>query len=590
MDPIVVAALREHPPFDEMEPEAIAWLGSRLKLAYHPRGEAIVTPEQGPPDRLRILKQGRVQGEVALGPGECFPIGALLGRRAAEYAYRAESDVFCWELAAEDFRALLERSARCRGFFTDRLAMMLGRAQRELRIQAAEASLDGAGMLAPLASALRRAPVSCGAATPLHEAVRRMREERVGSLVIVDAAGVPVGIFTTADLLAHAAARAPMEAPLASRMSRDPVTLEAEAPLAEAAVAMARHGIRHIVVTRDGRLAGVVSERDLFALQRVGLRGTSERIRRAQDGAQLAEAAADIRRLVRQLLAQGMTAEPLTAMTSALNDELTRRAIELAAARHTLPARWCWLALGSEGRVEQTFVTDQDNALLFFPDLFVAGENLEGTRSALVAFADEVNRTLDACGFPLCKGDIMARNPRWCLTLEEWRAVFDGWIRRPGPLAVLHALIFFDFRALAGEARLAGELRDGVLAQTRAGRAFCRALAAAALETRPPLGLLTDFALDELDLKLHGARFFVDAARVLALAAGEPATGTAPRLRAAGEPAAVEAFHFIQLLRLRREGNRLRVAELNAVERRMLKEALRQASTLQDRLRLEYAL
>jgi CBS domain-containing protein len=356
------------------------------------------------------------------------------------------------------------------------------------------------------------------------------------------------------------------------------VALEDEATLADAAIAMARHSIRHVAVTRDGKLTGVISERDLFALQRVGLARTAERIRLATDLGALVAAAGDIRSLARHLLAHGLAAEPLTALISALNDSLTQRVLELSAARHPLPEAWCWLALGSEGRMEQTFVTDQDNALIY-----------SGGEPPL-AFADEVNRNLDACGFPLCKGDIMARNPRWCLTLAEWRGVYDGWIRETDGEALLNASIFFDFRPLAGDARLAGALREGVLGQTRANRTFCRAMAETALRARPPLGLIKDFSADELDLKLLGARPFVDAARVLALGAGSPETGTAARLRGAGERTAVDAFHYIQSLRLKGEGNRVRVGELNDIERRVLKGAFRHAALLQERLRLDFAL
>jgi CBS domain-containing protein len=266
-------------------------------------------------------------------------------------------------------------------------------------------------------------------------------------------------------------------------------------------------------------------------------------------------------------------------MISALNDALSRRVIELAAAKRALPGAWCWLALGSEGRMEQTLITDQDNALI-----------MEGDKGVFLQFADQVNRDLDACGFPLCKGDVMARNPRWCLSPAQWRALFEGWIENTQPRALLEAAIFFDFRALAGEARLAGELREAVLARTRENRAFLRAMAQAALEAKPPLGLLADFSAAELDLKLAGTRPFVDAARVLALAAGVAETGTAPRLHAAGEATAVEAFHYLQTLRLRSDANRVRVEELSDIDRRVLKGAFRQAAILQQRLALDYGL
>ena len=584
MKSLVIPELRAHAPFDELEPEALDYLAQRLRLAYHARGELIVGPGSGEVDRLRIIKQGAVRGsggpaDVLLGPGEAFPLGALVARRATVYQYRAEADTFCWELEGPRFHELLERSARFRAFATQHLATLVERSHRALRAEAAASSLDGAGMLAPLKSVLRRGPVACAQDATLGEAIRRMHAERVGSIVVLDARGLPGGIFTTVDLLESVAGGAGLEEPIARRMTPRPVTLEEEATLADAALAMARHGFRHVVVTRDGKLTGVVSERDLFALQRLGLRRTAERIRAAARLEQLIEAARDICQLTRHLLAQGVAAGPLTAMVSALNDALTRRVIELAAARRSLAGAWCWLALGSEGRMEQTLVTDQDNALI-----------VEAQPPSFLAFADQVNRDLDACGYPLCQGDIMARNPRWCLTPAQWRAAFDDWIRNTDPEALLHAGVFFDFRALAGEPQMAGTLRDAVLAQTKANPAFCHAMAQAALQARPPLGLLSDFSEDELDLKLAGVRPFVDAARVLALSAGRAETNTAARLQAAGETTAADAFHYIQTLRLRRETNRVPVAELNDIDRRVLKGAFRQATLLQQRLALDFSL
>jgi CBS domain-containing protein len=435
-------------------------------------------------------------------------------------------------------------------------------------------------MLAPLKSVLQRGPVSCKPETPVREVLAAMRRERVGSIVIVDEESKPLGIFTTQDVLDRfAVPQADADGPIARIMTPNPLTLAEDATLAEAALAMVRRRIRHVAVTRDGRLAGVVSERDLFPFQRVGAARTAERIAVADTLEELVESARDARRLTRALLAQGVAAEQLTAMASALNDALTQRVIALAARGKALPDAWCWLALGSEGRMEQTFVTDQDNAIIY------AGE-----RGELLQFADEVNRNLDACGFPLCRGGFMARDPRWCLTAQEWRQVFDGWMRNYHPEALMNASIFFDLRPLAGNSRLAGKLREAVLAQAAANRAFLRAMAETALRVRPPLGLLSDFGRSEIDLKALGTRPFVDAARVLALAAGSAETGTAARLRGAGETTAVDAFHYLQMLRLRQGGNRVRVDELNEIDRRVLKESFRQLVRLQNRLRLDYQL
>jgi CBS domain-containing protein len=578
-----MAVLCQHAPFDEMDAASLRFLAGRLRLAYYPRDAVVLSPESGTADRLCVVKQGSVRAgagaaDLVMGQGECFPIGALIGRRATFYTYRAAEDCFLWELAADDFHRLVEQSGHFHAFCTRALATMVERSHRTQRAEAAQALLDRAGMLAPLHTVVVREPISCEPDVPVGQVLERLRDARIGSMVVVDGERIPVGIFTLPDVLDRVALPGlPLSTPIAEVMTQGPVTLEEEATLADAAVTMARRGIRHVVVTRDGQLAGVVSERDLFALQRTSLGRTSIRIRSAGSADELAGAAQDVREVARQLLAHGVAAEQLTTMTSALNDALTRRLIELAAARHKMPAAWCWLALGSEGRMEQTLVTDQDNALVV----------RDGDPP--LAFADEVNRGLEACGFPLCKGDIMARNPRWCLDVRQWRAVFDGWIRHPHPDALLHATIFFDFRPLAGDGRLAGTLRDAVLTQARATPAFLRAMTEVALQSRPPLGLLRDFAADQVDLKLSGARPFVDAARVLALAVGSAETGTAPRLRGAGLTTAADAFNYLQTLRLR-HGNRVSTVALGAIDRRILKEAFRQAALVQERIRLDYRL
>ena len=615
-----VTALKAHPPFDQMGSKSLRVLASRLQLAYYPRGTAIVTPEGGVVQRLHILKQGQVRGaaagtlrgavDVVMGVGECFPLGAMLGQRATVYTYRAEEDSFCWELPAEDFQKVMARSARFHAFCTRHLATLVEQSHRALRADASEGVAGG--MLRPLREVIARPPVSCPPETPVREVLKTMHELRIGSMVIADANGTPKGIFTTLDVLERVALpQADVGAPISGLMSEGVICLEEEAPVVDAALAMVHHAIRHVVVTRDGRLTGVVSERDLFGMQRSSLRRIVESVNAAVTSPQLAEAVADVRSLARALLAQGVAAEQLTQMTCALNDSIAQRVIELTAPRHVLKGEWCWLALGSEGRLEQTLATDQDNALIFTTE----GE-LEAARRTFLVFAQEVNLALDACGFPLCKGEIMARNPKWCLTLEEWRGVFTGWIRSPQPEALLNASIFFDFRALAGEARLAGDLRATVLQAAAGNPAFRRAMVENALRSRPPLGLLRDFTTDgsaafpgTLDLKGHGARPFVDGARILALAHGVAATSTAARLRGAtaagalpqAEAAAMmEAFHYIQTLRLRRQylepdivagaENRIDPARLNAMDRRVLKAALRQASVLQERLKLDYEL
>ena len=315
---------------------------------------------------------------------------------------------------------------------------------------------------------------------------------------------------------------------------------------------------------------------------------------------------ADAARALEHDWAQSAPAAALTRLISAVSDALTRRAIALAGADLPPPAaRWCWIALGSEGRQEQTFVSDQDNGIVF-DDSADPG----GLRRHLLPLARRVNQLLDDCGFALCPGGIMAGNPACCLSLHEWRERFDRWISEGDPLALLNATIYFDLRPLAGDLALASALSAWTVRRAADNRRFLFQMADNALRRRPPLGLLHRFAPEKsgphagaIDLKHNAAALYVDAARVLGLACGADACRTVGRLRIAAQrqllhPAEAadweDSFHFIALLRLRLQQQRylrgeamdnyLRPDTLEAGERRALLHALRAAGAMQQRL------
>ena len=621
----VVEFLRGHPPFDHVEEATLAALAAACRVAYFARGEIIVAPASGIPTAFYIVHKGRVVVEqsdankaagtpdLAMGPGECFPLSALIGKRATTSTYRAAGDVFCYAVPAERLYELLHSSPALLEFSTRHLATLLARAQIQVHNRAGQAARDLQSMSSSLADLLRRSPVSCAEQASTGDVLDRMRDEKIGSMVITDAAGLPVGIFTERDAVVRvAAARLDVGTPIRQVMTPSPLALPVTASAGDAALLMARHGIRHVVVLEGGKFRGVVSERDLFALQRLSLRRISADIAAAGSVKDVQNAAARIRLLARNLLAQGIGAESLTQFIAELNDRVTCRVIELALARHSLgDVPFCWIALGSEGRLEQTFSTDQDNGIIFDVP---KGHSAAALRQRLLPFAEDVNQALAECGFPLCKGNIMAGNPDWCLSLDEWQATFSDWIRNSAPAALLNAAIFFDFRPLWGVAALADRLRDWLLAAASSNRRFLHQMAVNALQTQPPLGLVQDFATsgsgrdaNTVDLKAQGARLFVDVARIYALQYLIPATGTAARMRAfiatvgidQDEIAAVlDAFFFIQILRLRHDifdaddgassPNRINPDRLNPLERRILKEALRSARRVQKRLALDY--
>jgi CBS domain-containing protein len=466
-----------------------------------------------------------------------------------------------------------------------------------------------------LAAMIRRKPITVTPDSSLRDAVQAMAENRVGSIIIVEPeSGKPIGIFTLRDLLHRVAAKScDLDQMVMSVMSDSGLLmLNWRSTVYQAALVMARHGVHHvIVVDAAGKLVGIVSQEDIYELQSGGGKAISGAIRGARDMDGLIAAADDIRRLAERTLAEGGAAEALTQLISTLNDHLTVRLIELTRLDFDLPkVPWAWLAFGSEGRYEQTLSTDQDNGIVFS----VTADQAEATRQAFLLFAAEVNQRLDALGFPLCKGNVMASNPELCLSVDEWHRRFGSWLRSSTPQALLDATIYFDFRPLYGDESLADELGDWLTRNIPEATLFLRFMAENALRARPPLGMIRDFSFDDnaeyphtIDLKAFGTRLFVDAARILALANGIRETGTIERLRAAAEKgkvgrddisALVDSFHFLQQMRFRQQqegtpmgmANRVDPEKLNELDRLVLKEAFKQAKKLQARLQLDYRL
>jgi CBS domain-containing protein len=223
---------------------------------------------------------------------------------------------------------------------------------------------------------------------------------------------------------------------------------------------------------------------------------------------------------------------------------------------------------------------------------------------------------LDQCGFTLCTGNVMASNPALCLSFAEWEQLFRGMVESATPQNLLKSTIYFDFRTIWGDTAAGEALHRRVVEIAAHNSLFLHTMAGNCMAIKPPLAMFRDFATEKdadgthrLDLKVRGLTPFVDAARVLALESGILEANTPKRLRAlvkAGilsdeDAGAFErSFAFVQLLRMREHqrqsaagepmNNRLDPEDLNPMDRRILKEAFREARRLQKKLEVRYQL
>ncbi|MDD2106577.1 DUF294 nucleotidyltransferase-like domain-containing protein [Pseudomonas asiatica] len=620
--------LQRFPPFNQMEHSHLAYLVEQCQLRFYASGESIVKPADGPVEHFYIVKQGRVVGErqhlvkpgvettFEITSGECFPLAALLGERATRTEHLAGEDTFCLQLNKAAFIRVFSMSEVFRDFALRGVSSLLDQVNQQVRQRAVETLGTQYSLNTPLGELAMRHPVVCSPDTPLRDAVRLMHEQQVGSIVVVDPQRYPTGIFTLRDLRqVVAAADADLGAPIARHMTAQPFYLSPQASAFDAAMAMTERHIAHVCLVENRRLCGVVSERDLFSLQRVDLVHLARTIRHAPRLDTLVSLRGEISQLVERMLAHGASSTQITQIITLLNDHTVCRVIELALAERGDPGvPFSWLCFGSEGRREQTLHTDQDNGILF-----EAADSAEADaiRARLLPLAQYINQCLAQCGFTLCKGNVMAGNPELCLSRSEWGRRFAGFVREASPENLLGSSIYFDLRVVWGDEQGCEQLRQGLLDQVADNRIFQRMMADNALRQRPPVGRLREFVLTRqgndkaatLDLKVQGLTPFVDGARLLALANGIGACNTLERLRqlvakgvieALDGAAYEEAYHFIQQTRMQQHqrqardnlpySNRLDPDSLNHLDRRILRESLRQAQRLQSSLALRYQL
>jgi CBS domain-containing protein len=618
--------LQKFPPFNQMDTAHLAYLVENCQLRFYGEGETIIKPADGPVAHFYIVKQGRVHGErphsarrgtettFEIATGECFPLAALIGERATRTEHLAAEDTFCLLLSKAAFVKLFAVSNPLRDFALRGVSSLLDQVNQQVQLRAVETLGAQYSLDTRLGELAMRQPIGCAPEMPLREAVKQMHEQHVGSIVVVDPQQRPLGIFTLRDLRRVVADGTALDQPIDSLMTPDPFHLPPDASAFDAAIAMTERHIAHICLVEHGKLCGVVSERDLFSLQRVDLVHLARTIRHAGTVETLAALRSDIRLLVDRMLAHGASSTQITHIITLFNDHTVCRVIELTIDDLGDPGvPFSWLCFGSEGRREQTLLTDQDNGILF-----EAHDDAEAAaiRGRLLPLAQEINQRLAQCGFTLCKGNIMAGNPELCLSRQEWARRFQGFVNEATPENLLGSSIYFDLRLVWGPSAGCEQLREELLTLIAGNTLFQRMLAENALRQRPPLGLIRDFVLarkgaekDTLDLKVQGLTPFVDGARVLALAHGVEGCNTLERLRALIEKGVIEpldgaayeeAYHFIQQTRMQQHqlqarnqqpySNRIDPDNLNHLDRRILRESFRQAQRLQSSLALRYQL
>jgi PAS domain S-box-containing protein len=311
-------------------------------------------------------------------------------------------------------------------------------------------------------SSFKREIISCSMESSIRQAAELMKRKRHNAIIITKDKDDPVGIVTDKDLRSRVVAEnTDTGNPVYSIMSSPLQRISDQALLYEGILQVKEKKISHLVVEdKIGNITGIFSRKDLLEVQHNSISYLIKEVERAESVDTLKTIHNKIPVLVKILMESGARIQNVTYMISTVADAITHRLIEFAIEEMgEPPARFTFMALGSEGRREQTLVTDQDNAIIYED---VPNEKMSETGRYFLNFGKKINLWLDRIGYQYCKGGVMAGNPQWCQPLARWKNYFTNWITERSEEGLLGVAVFFDFRIVYGEQQFATELRQHI--------------------------------------------------------------------------------------------------------------------------------
>ena len=541
----IFEALSSFPPFSLLERAEVERIAPIAEVKVQVKGDYIWKIGDSPGETVQFLARGRVEyhwlvdGTEELvdvrDVGDTLGLTALLDGKAHRVSAIAVEDSLLYCFPWKVIKPLLDANNRARNYVRRHLmwGTRVGRAisnpSAEVGEEALRAHAEGAKVIRP--RPLDRL-LTCHPEDPISKAAELIVAKRVPSILVVNDARHPVGIVTSNILLKQViVAGKSADLPVQKVMAKPVVTVAPGSSATAAILLILRERIGQVCVTENGTphspALDVLTQKDLMASNERHPASLVREIRLASDTVRLREICEDFAKIASTYLESGLSGILLGQIAAEIYDELVMQLIEFAKAKLTSAGKrlpkfpWAWLAVGSDGRREQVLRTDMDNAIVFQS---VDPETDEAHRSALLELAEIVIQGLVDCGFSRCQGGVMATNPRWCKTYDEWIAELQNAGLNPDGERLLRALILYDMRFVSGDKKLSEQLRIKIYENAQEQRTLQMRVAEAAVETPPPLNFWGKFMVEkkgghagEFDMKARGLSPIRDAARALAL-------------------------------------------------------------------------
>ena len=600
--------LSQCPPFDQLSESQLTHAATRVQIAYYRAGDAADPLDYSCP-QLYVVRSGAFEVRDSDGqlldrvePGGYFGYPSLLTGDTIANRLVVIEDGLLYQLDQNIFQQLRSNSRPFDRFFNQAHAKRLRHAVRFKE--------QNFHLTRRVGDLVARKAVTALAHETVVDVARKMTQERVSSVMVIGDDGYLCGLVTDRDLRVRVLAegRGP-ETLLSEVMTKDTLCVSLDSLVFESLLLMTEHNIHHLPVIAEGLPVAMLTTTDLVKSQKSDPVYLIGEISRKDTVEELRKVSQDIPELLRSLIQAEASGDQIGRLLTTVTDALTRQLLKQAMDKlGKPPLSFAWMAFGSQGRQDQTAISDQDNGLL------VADAMTPDDDEYFKALANYVNKGLDQCGYVLCPGDVMASTDIWRQPLVSWKKKFLSWINQPSPKALMHASIFFDMRCIYGDEKLFRQLQETVCRAASGNEIFLANLAANALKLTPPMGFFKHFVVgrsgehkNTFDMKLRGIMPINDIARIYALSVGSEEIHTLDRLQDAvarklltlkDSRNLIDAHEFISRLRLEHQGellklghkpdNHLDPATLSSLSRHQLRDAFAVVANAQAALRVKF--
>lgn len=531
--------LKDFPPFNLLQKDELVTISQNVKVIYLEENEFIFRQDDDVHDAFYIVKDGAIgvfRDNTILvdkcDEGDIFGLRAIVVKDNYLLSAKAIEESIIYSISSNLLESIIEKNIKANKFliasFATNTRNPYSKDDKGVLFADIEVLQQNPSNFTEIQTAdYSKNPVTCHPETSIKEAAKIMTDKRIGSIVITKNKK-PLGIITDKDLRNKIATGLVSIDENVDKIMSSPVKTYPEyITVAEAQIAMMQHNITHLCITKDGtpesELRGILSEHDIVVIHGNNPSVLIKEVKRAKNTEDLKIIRQKAQGLLQGYLEQKIPVFFVSKIISAINDAITKRALEFSISElgHEPPVKFSWLALGSQGRKEQLLLTDQDNALIFED---VPKERYQYTQTYFLKLAKSVTIKLNTIGFEFCPAEMMASNKKWCKTLSEWKAQFNDWITHPHEEKIMLSTIFFDYDLIYGDKNLVDELTNSIFKSIDSYEIFLNFLGLNALKNPAPLSFFRQFLVedsgehkDQFDIKARAMMPLIDSARLLIL-------------------------------------------------------------------------